>query len=1546
MCLVFYQSFACESPEKGLNVKFQSYENTQWDGTLEIPISFCIGDSIDFLDSFDLDSLNYGMSIANPLNLGGNSYSKGDTIDTVIVINYDTTYLPFYPIKKKIRMAYTNELGETNLIKSSFWIYFTPYYTVEVWDASDFNQKDRIWILGDDDPGRTYVNPANIPVSNIPANFELNEDWEDNFSEWRVPGLAYAVPMKAIDPDSVDTTALYNSFLLYRYRGTITGNIQTQFDLEPDYLSFVNRPLAGIRVEFWQEGWPVAIGIDYTDMEGNFSIPIDFRRNSRDIDVFIRLKARNAEHDIRAYTSWPYFSVAQFNQPSVNLERDRNGPEDLNFNIIINEEPLKAVSLLFKSWEFFEGASNSNFSLESGLNVQTGTDKAFFWPDELCAGVPNSQEITLMNTVAFFKPHMELGNDDLETETTAWHEFGHFVMWQLQDKCYTELLTASGKHSFSTEENPRLAWTEGFANAWSALTDLHYHFLDMESSNYRTRDMEDDRKWEDWSSPIILNGVYSEYLIGRTLRDLFDGTNQVTNCYRYNSSLSPQPSVLDVGSASGYNWDAGTSDNVELDINIIFQAIANGSNRDPLGNGQVSSIIDFYENLIELVDCDERLAVKEVFEQNRIVLNRGTTNEIGLSADRLWDIRSKVVLDGRNENVKDALNGYDYILQWAGFTDFTVDFVPYYLHRDEISSNSVDFNLAQLPGGSSSTCLLEDISISGGGKLQINDDGYVETPSWNFTHPPTGSHFQVFVQDGTFEIADGGSIIFDEGLVEVGDENGVTTGELIFQDDALPVLGGLVNEPETLRVHSGSRVVFEQNADVQLGSLVIELTASDAEVVFKTGITVLENAHPSIQGTGVVRFEGAKDMFSFEGDCSMEFKGPGFGDYLQIIVDQNDLYFLETGSGNTNEYDDIILKNADVQLADNSRICVDGSLEIYNVNFSPLASGDYPRGLYLYGQDDVSIEHADFNNLKYGIHYTNYLQHQLELVMCDFNDCKYGLYQSRHSAEIIGGSFTNCDIGWYSTGAGLPGYMASTTITGCDEGILFMGNTNLHLNGINIHHNIYRGVNFYGRTLSSWCGHVDNNYTGLLGICDEMILSSKFKPYTGHMTVENNRYGLAFDGIYLRLNNGKNDLVSVNPLWNTNLDVSALHESWVSPWGGMRNHKVFASGNKWDNSSANNFPDYQTLSHYGNHQINRSDPISGTVPSTVISYNSITSVPQCPAIYNPNDPNFTNGFIEVENEWHNDENGTPTLDVLASTGTPNHEFQGVSLQAAVSTSVQDMYNDGLSNRYTTAANRMADILLAADNTNWEYPDDEYVSYVLDYTYLRMMEAFEYACLYENGLIPGSVLPSKIIGVQEHMIALVDGLTDPNLDLYYRKFKLNLDLSTTAWLTVDYIKATSTLNDMQTWTTGNEQTVVLNTLCMINYENDILTGVTPLEDVDEGTYPCQTNIILPPIVENEVTGTRPFTQNEIEQGFELYPNPSKNVLHLRFVNDRATSCSAVIYDQSGKEISRSEQLTKDIYGRYSLSTEHLQNGLYMLEIISKNTKTSTQFSVMR
>jgi hypothetical protein len=1495
-------------------------------------------------DSFEIDSISY---INSPTVI-----NKGDSIQVKVYLKSTFVQRPYF-CKELFFSVNASKSDDTTEIVFKAFIFYTPWNTIEIWNEVDFYTCGRKWhepIEYDSDPELISFSKSLIPSSNFAVNTN-SEDWEYEYQPFTKDGMAFDVKMAAIKPEILDSLSLYfgddstwrdpfdttsTSLLgIPTYTGIVKGKLTA--DIINDHGYTINMPLSGILVQIWELDFygNEKFGEIHTDENGEFEIPYSKSQpwEGGKIELGIKIISENKDYNF-VVSNNAVSDISAITFPSdlwTYLGEFTESAGEIPYNEKIQSKPFWGCHWIENAFRFADdmGVGVSTDKLKVLLNTKLVT--ANFAPGAIWYSDAFGTSFQSLNPTIRMTPTQHFD------ENTYYHEWGHYYLWALQNRNYIDVYNYEGlDHRFSEENHTRLAWSEGFANVMMMILDAHYWEYDNEygfESYFRSNGVRRGQLGYTWelryAPPAINNGFKSEYYFAHAVYDLWDGPSRglpdpanngtipYTNFHPYDDS----------GISTKYKlWGIKEKDDIELDFtDLMAPVIENGGISGNIKN--INEYFDYLLNTTYLNDCESRSKIIKCLYQNDIVLDISEKNlnshNTGISSDNIsfnevdndrgWNITEGLIqgfIDAWNPMVSGTF--FDFLQinnanqnAWPLYDDYTIYKRDYF----ESSEGQV-FNWNEQNGTLSDNLRL----------------GYAFLP------PSSNSYFQInTVSINDFEVETCGDVVIEVNNSNfiVGNNDATKTTFTLTEGATLKL-----DEYSVLKIKDNGRVVIGEGSVLNLieGSTII-LEGSNAVLEISGKVVLAPNAKLTFSGSGKVIFNDVNpENFEFAPGSSIELIGSGTNDVI-AEVHQSNLYWFMTGNYKTGhelegqakpDYSHIKIKDGKVLLANNSRLCIDGPVELDNVVFDKLNATDKPRGLFVYGQNGIDISNCEFNNLQYGIRSENFFNGTFEIVNCDFNNCDYGLFTRRQTATVNQCNFNNCYYGWFAHGKQLPSTMIGGSITNCQEGIRFLSNTNLHLLSPNINNNVV-GARFTGISLSAFCGDIIDNNVGIVEVGDELILSHNFMRNTGSIDLSGNNIGIAFDGTYLRLNYGNNDFRASNAMSSTNLDVSAQLPLIFTPDGRIINKKVFVRSNAWSQIDVPTGPRYQSSTFIGAQTIDV-DAGFGLQAANLVWQNEITTMDFCPG-YNeyPNGTEFD--VFAVEGEYHPIENSTPTLDFVALVGHSNHEFQGQTLKTAISNTVNDMYDEMNFNRYTQAANRFADILRVAPIEN----NDDYTSYLLDYAYLRMMEAFGEACVNEDALIMGSSLASTIINVQSEIVARIDDIYQTNTDAYNTLFKYNMDLASTYWLMEDLENSTTTLSSMSSWCTGTELAVVNAYLCRINYENDVLTGNIPLENLVDSLYPC-TDSLEWPLSHNGWSYSNPTTVKELENSMtiQLYPNPSVGISTIEIKNSNENRVANEIYTLNGQRVQNGNLVLND-NGIGNIDYQTLPKGIYLLKV---------------
>lgn len=138
-------------------------------GVFQFTVDYVFLDSISIQRSSQILAPN-GWNVSLSPNIAGGTYIIGDSINTLVTVQYPIDNIPFFSQTIEIK-NYTDSSTGLILIHTFAKIFFTPYNTIEVWNTEDYFNLPRRWFCEENIPdnikARQFITRDSIPVSNI-----------------------------------------------------------------------------------------------------------------------------------------------------------------------------------------------------------------------------------------------------------------------------------------------------------------------------------------------------------------------------------------------------------------------------------------------------------------------------------------------------------------------------------------------------------------------------------------------------------------------------------------------------------------------------------------------------------------------------------------------------------------------------------------------------------------------------------------------------------------------------------------------------------------------------------------------------------------------------------------------------------------------------------------------------------------------------------------------------------------------------------------------------------------------------------------------------------------------------------------------------------------------------------------------------------------------------------------------------------------------------------------------------------------------------------
>jgi hypothetical protein len=258
----------------------------------------------------------------------------------------------------------------------------------------------------------------------------------------------------------------------------------------------VRTAAAGIKVEIVASPDRAVLGSGFTDEKGGYSIPVHLGRQPR---VYVR-------------------ALAQTENASVVRAGDRAEWSTVSEPFAAGRERTVTRDLLATDSSRVAGAFNiaatiarSNALVHAAQPGVTLPRVEIRWDTTYAGGT----FFRAAEAVAFINGRRGRDSDEYDDHVIG-HEYGHYLM-----ENFSRESSPAGDHGFGEQVDPRLAWSEGWANFFGAATAGSAHYLDTGVIRGRQAvllrmDLEDDAPAGDRP------GIWSEHSVGSVLWDWFD----------------------------------------------------------------------------------------------------------------------------------------------------------------------------------------------------------------------------------------------------------------------------------------------------------------------------------------------------------------------------------------------------------------------------------------------------------------------------------------------------------------------------------------------------------------------------------------------------------------------------------------------------------------------------------------------------------------------------------------------------------------------------------------------------------------------------------------------------------------------------------------------------------------------------------------------------------------------------------------------------------------------------------------------------------------
>jgi hypothetical protein len=795
------------------------------------------------------------------------------------------------------------------------------------------------------------------------------------------------------------------------------------------------------------------LGTTVTNENGHFALWVSdcVWAEGGELEIFLKIRAKNPHYDIRGKSSMVLGLIdRQITSPN-NWHFNNGNIRNLNLGTTFtSKEAMKAVNFATRAFDFVNATSGQSIigplTIRTELNLKGAL--GFFLPDNEC-NLGGSLFSPLIGTLNFItRPTIYLDNRAARAENTTYHEFGHFFMWKLQGECWSDVIAASfAPYETYRESNPRIAWTEGWANGFMAICDAYYFDLDNERALPGFGQLSYENR-VDLALTRVTRGLNSIYYIGSALFDLWDGPNNY-------SHLTNPPAFNDQESRPFSDWDAGVFDDVEFDFSTICNVIINGGSV----GGQIGTIQEFGEKLMAVspTNCGEENQILTVFEQNMVVNDVDENLTTAFSTD--------IIENSVNTTYSGSISVAD---KW-----YLQSSIPYQFSinerwdKQELNGAPESFNYSAFTTMNGQ--LSDNLNVSNGAILFFNNnrpEGWVITQNTN--RPPIPSHMDNTLCGIDLTIDNQGRIVIGDGVVDC-------TAEVLATNDSRVIIrdGGtlIIRNNSKLIIDSDSRIRFEDGAS-------IVLDGPDAVLEVKGRIEIGNNATFTYTGDGYLKTEfypclNCDNIIAGNGS-KIHLEGSGMSDKILEVADYT---HFEPDASVT----DFALLNGLVEMGKNSILHVRGAIPDFQDLKVTATDPNHPfNQIMLNGNPQHTFYNVEISYADKGINDRQiYGGGGLRLSYVDISHCNYGLYTNGS-----GGRLTNCNItdnataGWEMNvgGSGYQSWIKRSTFSDNYFGIYYLsGGSNLYIEHSYFHSNIL-GAYFKGSgSLTGKCSKIVNN---------------------------------------------------------------------------------------------------------------------------------------------------------------------------------------------------------------------------------------------------------------------------------------------------------------------------------------------------------------------------------------------------------------------------------------------------------------------------------------
>lgn len=620
-----------------------------------------------------------------------------------------------------------------------------------------------------------------------------------------------------------------------------------------------------------------------------------------------------------------------------------------------------------------------------------------------------------------------------------------------------------------------------------------------------------------------------------------------------------------------------------------------------------------------------------------------------------------------------------------------------------------------------------------------------------------------------------------------------------------------------------------------------------------------------------------------------------------LAIDQETLY-------GPSSLVNFVINNGRVEFNAGSRLQFDGLQTNINLNNSRFTSnifGTYNehRGVYIYGQPNVTIENCIFEYGRYGIYgWLSYGGAPLTITNSVFRHNDWAIRSFDKGLNTFNCHFQNNNVAVSAISMSFPSFFFEGAVGGSvsvknNFGINWNSYStgSLTLDDPYINTNLYSGVRINRSPLYIKCGSISYNDEGIvLGNNSSLNMDDQPAPFNlsgnSGVTAINNNYTIR--GVwmgYLNLNKGLNDLSPSG--FNRNSTVSGT----ILPRSAF---PIQANENVWNLSGNFSNSDYLlTTLNSTNVDIDDSSPLS--------------SISACGQAIPPCNPCTYENPLEY----------CPTCDEINT-----DDFIEIPLNEATATAI-DLFYANTANNYREAVNLFFQILME------EYinPGSEEV-YLFDLNYRKMMESLGFA--FSSGQIGPNENESGLCQEVDQVITVLDKMITSSVfsEFYERRFAFSMDKAQTFRLAGRRDLALDELSSISSWTESEEDAQEVESFsCIVTMEKRVLESELSLESEDIAeiiSSECEYTSTNQRIRSNAYENSQTLFSSPTSIIMRVTPNPASDLLTIDTnVEHGLLKCTNLL----GEVL-----ITEKVNYATSLDLTSLPRGLYFVSVINTST----------